>query len=100
MEDYYSSIYPNSQTTIVTMYPGDTLSGHTIISESPYRVKFIDSSLQHLIKEQYSKEIENIEQKHYLPLQNANLLLEIGLLSVWPSILRTQSISLGIIFGV
>lgn len=56
---YFDAHYRTADmpTRVITMYPGDVLEGEELSPISPYREKMCDGILDHLIDEQYPREI-------------------------------------------
>ncbi|MGH9486484.1 MAG: MBL fold metallo-hydrolase [Terriglobales bacterium] len=66
--DYYHEVYgadPDGP-RIFAMYPGDRLLGSQLQPDSPYRAQMRSESLNHLIAEQYKKEISALESTRSL----------------------------------
>lgn len=59
MPAYFDAHYRTADmaTRVITMYPGDVLEGEELHAISPYREKMRNGTLDHLIDEQYPREI-------------------------------------------
>jgi len=77
-KDYYQKYFNNDGCApeIYDMYPGDVLDDYQLRPESPYRKQLKSGGLNHLIDEQYAKEIAELEKPHFISDADATHLVE------------------------